>query len=197
VYNELIRDVFKPAEKEISLKIAEVENGLKSAKRDEVVEYFEEYAKAKGIDFLTFDSLRINITLSASVKSLKKQVKDFIDKTINDLALIATQDHSTEILVEYRRTLDVSYSIMAVKDRHRAIAEEKQRIEAAFAHEQQQQESIAKVDEAIAEFSAPTVEEPVQEENEPVYTTTFTVRGTMSQLKELKKFLKEGVYDYE
>lgn len=197
IYNKLIRDVFKPAEKEISLKIAEVENGLKLSKQAELIEYFEEYSKAKEIDFLKFDDLHLNITLSASLKSLKKQIKDFIDKTITDLALIATQDHATEILVEYRKTLDVSYSIMAVKDRYRAIAEEERRLQEREVSEQQKQEAIAKVDEAIEEFTAPTVEEPEQEENEPVYKTTFTVIEIMAKLRALKKFLKEGAYNYE
>lgn len=200
IYNSLIRDVFKPAEREISKQITDVENGLKLKKRAELVEYFDEYTKAIGIDFVSFEDIPLNITLSASVKSLKKQIRDFLDKTITDLSLIATQDHATEILVEYRRTLDASYSIMAVKERHRAIEEEERRHEDAEATEEAKQAVVSKVEEAIEEteaFAPPTVEEPAQEENEAVYETTFKVRGTLTQLKALKKFLINGGYDYE
>lgn len=200
IYNSLIRDVFKPAEREISKQITDVENGLKLKKRAELVEYFEEYTKAIGIDFVSFEDIPLNITLSASVKSLKKQIRDFLDKTITDLSLIATQDHATEILVEYRRTLDASYSIMAVKERHRAIEEEERRHEDVKATDEAKQAVVSKVEEAIEEteaFAPPTVEEAVQEENEAVYETTFKVRGTLTQLKALKKFLINGGYDYE
>lgn len=200
IYNSLIRDVFKPAEREISKQITDVENGLKLKKRAELVEYFEEYTKAIGIDFVSFEDIPLNITLSASVKSLKKQIRDFLDKTITDLSLIATQDHATEILVEYRRTLDASYSIMAVKERHRAIEEEERRHEDVMATDEAKQAVVSKVEEAIEEteaFAPPTVEEAVQEENEAVYETTFKVRGTLTQLKALKKFLINGGYDYE
>ena len=197
VFNKYVRDVFKPAEKQISERISNVENSLKAAKQKEIEEYFNEYAKSIGIDFVPFERLQLNITMSASLKSLKKQVKEFLDNVIQDLALIATQSHSPEILIEYRKSLNASQSILAVQERCKALEELEAKKAESEAEAAQQAETIKKVDEAIQEFSAPQTEEAMPEENEPIYETTFTVRGTMGQLKALKAFLKEGGYDYE
>lgn len=197
IYNKYVRDVFKPAEKQISERISSVENRLKAEKEKDVREYFAEYAKSIGIDFVAFENVGLNITMSASLKSLKKQIKDFLDSVMQDLRLIATQEHIPEILVEYRETLNVSDSIFKVQERYRALA----KLEKSEAEDKRQKEkeaeTIQKVDEAIEEFSAPVTEEAKPEENEPIYEATFTVRGTMYQLKALKAFLKEGGYDYE
>lgn len=197
VFNKYVRDVFKPAERQISERISSVENSLKATKQKEVEEYFGEYAKSIGIDFVAFEQLRLNITMSASLKSLKKQVKEFLDNVIQNLALIATQPHSPEILIEYRKSLNASQSILMVQERYKVLEELEAKKAESEAEATRQTEAIKKVDEAIQEFSAPRTEEAEPEENEPIYEATFTVRGTMGQLKELKSFLKEGGYDYE
>lgn len=197
VFDKYVRDVFKPAERQISKRISSVENSLKVEKENEVREYFAEYAKSIGIDFVAFEDVGLNVTMSASLKSLKKQVKEFLDNVIQNLALIATQPHSPEILIEYRKSLNASQSILMVQERYKALEELEAKKAESEAEATRQTEAIKKVDEAIQEFSAPKAEEAEPEGNEPIYEATFTVRGTMSQLKALKAFLKEGGYDYE
>ena len=102
---------------------------MKSKKEKEIKEYFEEYKTANNIGFITYGQARINVTLSASMKSLKEQAKQFIDKIVDDLKLIETQEHKTEILVEYKQTLNVSQAITSVTNRFKAIEEEKKKIE--------------------------------------------------------------------
>ena len=65
--------VYKDTDAQLKTKINSVENSIKDIKKQEVVEYFNEYVASKNIDFLTFDKLGINITMSASMKSLKKK----------------------------------------------------------------------------------------------------------------------------
>lgn len=202
VYKECISDTYKKADAELKAKIDSVENELKEAKRAEVEAYFEECSKSVGVDFVKLSDLNLNITLSASVKSLKRQVKEYFDKVIQDLALIATLEHTTEILVEYRKTLDVSDAVLTVQERHKAIAEQEKRNAEASIIAEKQAETVAKVEEAVqksnaGEISAPEVEEAPPEGNEPLYEATFRVTGTLSQLKALKKFLKDGGYQYE
>ena len=108
VYKECISDKFRNADIILKGKIDNVENELKSKKEKEIKEYFEEYKTANNIGFITYGQARINVTLSASMKSLKEQAKQFIDKIVDDLKLIETQEHKTEILVEYKQTLNVS-----------------------------------------------------------------------------------------
>ena len=202
VYKECISDTYKKADAELKAKIDSVENELKEAKRTEVEAYFEECSKSVGVDFVKLSDLNLNVTLSASVKSLKRQVKEYFDKVIQDLALIATLEHTTEILVEYRKTLDVSDAVLTVQERHKAIAEQEKRNAEASVIAEKQAETVEKVEKAVREsvteeISAPEVEEAPPEGNEPVYEATFRVTGTLAQLKALKKFLKDGGYQYE
>lgn len=115
------------ADEELKKKIAVIEDAQKEIKRLEVTEYFDDYAYAKGIDFLTFEGLGINVTLSSSVTSLKKQIAAFLERVVADLKMIATQEDEDEILVEYKKSLDASNAITTVKDRKKRIEEEKAR----------------------------------------------------------------------
>lgn len=194
VYNDCVSDTYKKADTELKRKIDSVENELKAQKAAEVKAYFDEYLQSKGIDFVTFESAHINVTLSASMKSLKKQAKAFIDKIACDLALIDTQEHKDDILYEYKQSLNVSSAITMVTYRYKAFEEAKAREEERKAREQAAAEAAAKV-EAVAPPTVEPIAPPVEEEK--TYTLKFTVRGTMPQLKALKEFLNNGGYDYE
>lgn len=194
VYKDCVSDTYKKADTELKHKIDSVENELKAQKAAEVKAYFGEYLQSKGIDFVTFDSAHINVTLSASMKSLKEQAKAFIDKIADDLALIDTQEHKDEILYEYKQSLNVSNAITTVANRYKAIEAAKAAEEERKAREQAAAEAAAKV-EAVAPPTVEPIAPPVEEEK--TYTLKFTVRGTMPQLKALKEFLNNGGYDYE
>lgn len=198
VYKDCISDTYKKADTELKGKIDSVENELKEQKKAEVKGYFDEYLTATGIDFVTFENANINVTLSASMKSLKEQAKAFVDKIVDDLTLIDTQEHKDEILYEYKQSLNVSNAITTVANRYKAIEEAKAREEERKAREQAEAEAAAKVESVVEAVAPPTVEPiapPVEEEK--TYTLKFTVRGTMPQLKALKEFLNNGGYDYE
>lgn len=198
IYKECIADKYKKADVELKNKIDSVENELKENKKTEVVNYFNEYLNSKNIDFITFERANINITLSASMKSLKEQSKNFIDKIADDLNLIDTQEHKAEILVEYKQSLNVSNAITTVNNRFKAIEEEKAKQE----REKELQDYILEVAResdkhipTIEEVPQMTLEAPTIEEE--ILTLKFTVRGTRTQLKALKEFLESGGYDYE
>lgn len=156
--------------------------------KEKVEKYFEEYKLSKDIDFIKFDDLNINITkgLLTSTGNLTKkvqdQITDFVDSVRKNLDLIQTLEFKEEILVEYKKTLKCADSIAEVQDRHRQLEElEKQKKEEPLTDD--------KVQEKISYVSAPKAEEKV-------YSMTFTVKGTMTRLKELKEYLlKEGFID--
>lgn len=198
VYKDCISDTYKKADTELKGKIDSVENELKEEKKAEVKGYFDEYLTATGIDFVTFENAHINVTLSASMKSLKEQAKAFIDKIVDDLNVINTQEHKDDILYEYKASLNVSAAITTVTNRYKAIEAAKAREEERKAREQAEAEAAAKVESVVEAVVPPTVEPiapPVEEEK--TYTLKFTVRGTMPRLKALKEFLNNGGYDYE
>lgn len=191
LYKECITDKFKSADMDLKNKIDIIENETKKQKENEVREYFEEYKQAKNIDFIKYEQARINVTLTASKKNLKEQAKAFIDKIIDDLNLIETQEHKAEILVEYKQTLNISSAITTVTNRFKAIEEEKRKQE-EFMKEATKSVIIPK-EEMQEILQAPKVEEKQEE----VLTLRFTVKGTRTKLKALKEFLENGGYDYE
>ncbi len=214
IYKMYISDKYKSADNDLKEKIDSTENELKNIKEQEIKDYFEEYKKANNIDFVTYSQARINVTLSASRKSLKEQAKQFIDKIVDDLKLIDTQEHKTEILVEYKHSLNVSQAITSVTNRFKAIEEEKKRQEEL--KRKQLEEAQRRADESIRAQTEATrqalenfipkteeVEETIlqapviEEKQEEILTLRFTVKGTRTKLRELKQFLENGGYDYE
>ncbi len=163
------------------------EDEQKALKSKEVEEYFDEYAKSLIIDFVKYEQANINVTLTASLKSLKEQAKTFLDKINDDLMLIAAENEElvAEMMVEYKKTLNVSNSILSVKQRHKALEEERKRQEALKEFKAQEEKVIEKVEEVIA---------PKEIVEEKTYKATFTVIGTVNQIKSLKDFMdKEGI----
>lgn len=183
----------------INQQVANYENKQKEIKEQEIKDYFEEYRKANNIDFITYEQAKINVTLSASMKSLKEQAKSFIDKIADDLKLIETQEHKAEILVEYKQTLNVSNAITTVSNRFKAIEEEKKRQEQKVVHIEMNKdhEITQKSYEQLESVFNKPLEQPKKEKTEGILTLKFTVRGTRTKLRELKQFLENGGYDYE
>lgn len=199
VYKTYISEKYKSADIDLKQKIGNVEHELKEQKEQEIKDYFEEYKVANNIDFVNYEQAKINVTLTASVKKLKGQAKAFIDEIIDDLKLIETQEGKEEILVEYKRNLNVSKSIQEVANRHKLLEEEKKRQEEKIVHiEMNENHEISQksYEEVENVFNKP-LEQPREEKQEEILTLRFTVKATRSKLKELKKFLEEGEYDYE
>ena len=198
IYKQYVSDKYKNADIELKNEVDSIENELKTKKEQEIKDYFEEYKTANNIDFITYGQARINVTLSASMKGLKEQAKQFIDKIVDDLKLIETQEHKTEILVEYKQTLNVSQAITSVTNRFKAIEEEKKRQEQKVVHIEMNEnhEITQKSYEQLENAFNKPLEQP-KEENEEIWTLKFTVRGTRTKLRELKQFLESGGYDYE
>lgn len=198
IYKTYISDKYKNADMDLKQKINDTENDIKKQKQKEIIDYFEEYKIANNIDFVNYEQANINVTLTASKKSLKEQVKSFIDKIIDDLKLIETQEYKEEILIEYRQNLNVSKSIQEVNNRHKLLEEEKKK----QLEEAQKQADISIKEQTLATKKAlnnfiikePTIEKQEQEE---FFVLKFTVKATKTKLKELKEFLINGGYEYE
>lgn len=203
VYKTYISEKYKSADVDLKQKIDSTENELKKQKEQEIEDYFEEYKTANNIDFVNYEQAKINVTLTVSKKNLKEQAKMFIDKIKDDLQLIETQECKEEILVEYKQNLNVSRAIQEVANRHKLLEEEKKKQEEL--KNKELEETQRQTDISIKEQEIETkkaldyfvVEAPKIVEQEQMLTLKFTVRGTRTKLKELKKFLEDGGYDYE
>lgn len=203
IYKTYVSNRYKEADIDLKQKIDSTENELKKQKENEIKDYFEEYKTANNIDFINYEQANINVTLTASKKSLKEQAKKFIDEIVDDLKLIETQECKEEILVEYKQNLNVSKSIQEVANRHKLLEEEKKKQEEL--KNKQLEEAQRQVDMSIKTQEVATknaldnfvIEAPKIEEQEEILTLKFKVRGTRSKLRELKRFLEDGGYDYE
>lgn len=191
-YEETTKIKLQNAVKLLSDKIDKIENEQKAKKEDIIRKYFEEYKLAQKIDFVTFEQAKLNITLGASEKSLREQAKAFLDKIADDLLLIESQTFKDEILIEYKKDLNVSQAITKVVARHKELEEMQKRKEEQEVQKKLEQERVQKVEQVL---SAP-VKKEVQEKPK-LLRIDFSVIGTEQQLKELVKFLREGGYQYE
>lgn len=145
VYTECVTNIYKQTDAILKGRIAIVENAIKANKEKEIRAYYDEYAESLGIDFVPYEKSGITVTLSASAKKLKEQAAAYLDRIADELKLIATQpqDLQPEILVEYKRTVNVAYSIQTVIERKKAIEEEAER-----ARQQAEQQAIYEAAEA-------------------------------------------------
>ena len=218
-YKEHIKVHYDKADSTLKSKIDEVQNRLISDKSARIKDYFTEFCAAQGIDFLIFERLSLNITLSASDKSLKEQVAGFVSEVSKSLQLIESlnepDEFKAEILTEYKQTLDITRAIQGAQYRRQQREAELQRIEAqrvaaeqarlaaeARAKEQAPLQAPAQVNEV--QLAAPVQPEPAQEvtqaaqedENE-IVQAAFTVIGTRAQLRALRAFLDNNNIQYK
>ena len=205
VYAECVSDAFKKADADLKKRIDEVEDGFKAQKAERIRAYFAEYCEALDVDFVPFERVIPNIIRSVSDKKYKEQCAAFIDRVIEDLAMIAEQEHADEIRAEYKRTLNASQAVKIVADRHRAIEAEKARAEEQRMAAEARRQAAEKVEEVLAmpePVKAPEPEEdapfapPVAEpqEAEPIFEVPLPIRGTRDMIKTIKRILTLGGY---
>lgn len=219
-YKEHIEVHYDKADSTLKSKIDEVQNRLLDDKRGRIKEYFTELCQSQGIDFLIFERLPLNITLSDSDKKFKNEVANFVSEVSKSLQLIESlnepDEFKAEMLTEYKQTLDVTRAIQNAQYRKQQREAELQRIEAQrVAAEQARLSAEARAKEQAplqapaqvtyeAQPVAPVQPKPVQEatqaaqedENE-VVQTTFTVIGTRAQLRALRNFLDNNNIQYK
>lgn len=209
VYKECISTPYKKADSALKSKIEAIEQGLKQEKHDKSKAYFNEYAQTLGIDFVKYEQVGLSITMTVTLKKLRETIKAFLDKVMDDIKLIAVQEHKDEILYEYKQTLNVSAAITSVTERYKAIEAERARAEAekterekAELNEQATLNEYEPFEANVAVEVAPPEEKPhINQTDEKVFSLTFTVYGTKTQLKDfaiaVKKLINERGLRYE
>ena len=186
VYKECVSDVFKAADDELKAKIAVVENGLKKVKHEEVTSFAIELRTALELDWLDVNRVIPNITLSASKSSLIQKVSNELERINDDVQAIT----DAEVLAEYKKCLNFAQAVLIVDHRRREIEEARREAERKAKQEEVKQE----VTERVEMIAPPTIIEPPKAEE--TYTMTFTVTGTIEQLKALKAFLIDNSIEF-
>ena len=212
VYRECVTVPFQTADTELKRKITDVTSGIVAQKTDVVQEYYNELVAAAGIDWMDDLTYRPKVNMSDSVTALKKQAKAFVDGIVSDVTAIDAMESSAEVMVEYRKNLDLPTAIKVVDNRHKAL-EEQRRMEEERRVRQAEREAAAEKVRAAAAAAAQMQPEPAQEisvdpempvqpdvepvsqpKPEPILMTRFYAKGRTAQLIGLKNYLeKEGI----
>lgn len=193
LYKEKISELYKKADSDLKDKIDRVENELKLEKENELREFFEEHCKDKNVN-VQFERMGLNITLSASMKSLKEQTLAFIEKIASDLKLIELEEYKEEILLEYNSTLDFAKSKMIVIERHKQI-EELQRQKEELAKKEEEEQKVVEIVEQVIEEEITAPQEIIEEEE--LLTITFTITDTKENVIKVREFMKKEGIRYE
>lgn len=206
LYKECVSDAFTKADAELRDKIAAVESGIKAAKRNDLIDFYNEYRASLNIpeDLVPFERAQINVTMSDSSKKLRERAAVFLDGIANDLRLIATLEYRDEVLVEYYKTLSAPQAALIVDERHKRMEAAAQRRADQEALRAVQNAAQSKIESVLNEAppapaAVPTVTPVVDapSADEATYFVAFRVHGTIDRLKALKNFLEDGGYTYE
>lgn len=187
-YKQVITNPIKEAEKVLKDQINSIENDMKRVKEIEVGKYFEEYAKSLLIKFVDFYDLAINVTLSASLKKLKEEVKMKLDRIAADIMTIDLVANRNDVMFEYKKDYNLAKAIATVEERIIATTELKQQ-EDAYVQEKEimEQQTIE-----VESFAKPVVEEVLD-----IKKMTFTVYGNINEFKDIKNYLESKGIRYE
>lgn len=172
LYKEKISEKYKEADIYFKSQIDDIESEIKDEKRKKVEDYFKDLAISKGIAGVSFSDLGVDIKLSGSLKSYYDTVKEKVESIDNDFKAVNSlnldEDEKFELLLEYKKNLDLSAAMIKLEQKKQEIEELKG-------------ESETKKEEVL---EAP--------EDDEVYTMSFTVKGSKKKLKALKEYLIEN-----
>lgn len=219
VYKECISDPYKKADAELKKRIDEVESGLKSDKEKAIRDYFNELCKANNLPWLRFEQMGLKIGLSTNVNGTKTALTSTVLKISKEVLELSRYENAAELMVEYKKSLNMALALSTVRARQEQIELQKQyeakrraALEQQRAAEEKVQQALAEAQETqqdaaeppIEEVAAPTEETPteapaaVQEQAQPtIYEVKFAVRGTIEQLKKLKQFIMQEGMSYD
>ena len=191
-YKDCISETYQRADAILKQMVDDGERTIKQRCEDGLREYFAELCTANHLDFLRYEQAGVTVDMtSAKAKTptkLRTALKQFVDGVAQAVDLIASMDDSAEIMVEFKRTLDLGTSVATVQDRHRRLEAEK----AAAALREEARAQEAEVVRNVQSFAP-----PVEMEQPKMATVSFTVTDTVDRLRLLKQFLVSNGYRYE
>lgn len=194
LYDKYVKIPFAEADAALGKKISDVEMAQKSEKYDNVKAYAVELITAYGLNWLEADVIMPNVTLSKSQAAYEKEVKAVIERIKKDVDYINRLDTKDEVFAEYMGNLNLTQTLDAIERRKQAIIKAQQTVQTYTEQASIKQE----VEENVTQLAPPVVEEAPEENisEMPVFTMTFTVTGTLEQLRAVKAFLVENNIDF-
>ena len=190
-YEQECKGKLVSASETLKTKIDAIEEQQKKDKYNELFDFAMEYIAANDLEnFIKFEDIGLNITLSASMKSLKEQIIAFCEKVKQDVELIRMEEYSGEILYSYMNTHNFAQSKMEVIKRHEVLDELAKKKVEEDALKEEQQKVVEKVEEVLV---AP---KEIIEDDE-IITVTFTINDTKENIVKVREFMKKEGIKYE
>ena len=189
-YDNECKNKLENASQLLKTKIDTIEQQQLADKENELRGFAEQYIIINHLEHtLMFEDFPLNITLTASIKSLKEQILAFIEKVKSDLELINMEEYKNEILVEYNKNLDFAKSKMIVIERHKELENIDRDNKTILEQAQQEEKIVEKVEQVIAP-------KEIIEDDE-IITVQFTITDTKEKILKLRDYLKENGINYE
>lgn len=190
IYKECAGDIYARADEQLKTRIAEVENGLKLEKAEELAVYFAAKREELGIEkgFVDLEATGVRVGLSDSKTALHKKADEFLERIASDLQVISTLEHQDEVLAEYRHGYNLSAAMLTVDSRHKAIEAERVKREAS--------QGVQKTEPEKAEESKPEPA-PIAAPKTPKFTVTLRITARIDSMNLLKRFMEENDIAYE
>lgn len=189
---KVLKEVYDEASSLLRDKIDEVEDAQREEKKNNLVIYFNELKvslnetiKELGfnLDFVSFNQLGLNITVSASETSLRKQANETLERVCNDLRVISGNAHKSRLYAKYSINLDLSRALFELQEE---LKREEQIIENAK----------PKVESEVADPKANVVEEVEANVVEEIITLNFEIEGTKTEIAQVRQFLIDNEISY-
>lgn len=196
VYRECIADPYKRADADLKAKIDATESEIKSRCEEMLLGYFRELCAVNEIDFLSFGQTGVKVDMASAraktPKKLMEQIKLKVDGVAQDMKTIGTMgENAPEIMVEYKKNLDLSLAISVVNERHRRAEEEREAVKRHTVT------PAARAAEDTVAAAPQVVPKRVEQSAVERLTVSFRVTDTRERLRLLKQFLVSNGYQYE
>jgi ribosome-associated translation inhibitor RaiA len=121
VYKECVTEPIKTALTAIDGKIAAITVKRTEDKLVKAKAYYESLAGKMGIEWLEFERLGIKVNASDSDSKIYGAIDEAVDKICADVKLIGMNEHSDEVLFEFKKHLNAIRATVDVMERHKAL----------------------------------------------------------------------------
>lgn len=194
-YEIEVKSKLENASNDLKTKIDEIEEQQKREKMVELYDFIDEHIAANHLenvvkkdDVIAYAGLKLN--LSTSLKSLKEDALNFIEKVANEVKLIELEETPSNLLYEYQQNdYDLTKAKLTLIERQRQIEE--------LAKQREQVQEVVKQEEKMVEQVEEIVAPKEVVEEQEVITVTFTITDTKENIIKVREFMKELGVKYE
>ena len=191
-YENECKGKLQSASEILKTKIDTIEEAQKKEKELELKEFAQQHIEANNLqNIITFEDIGLNITLFASMSSLKDKIVEFVKKVSDDVECISSDGNRDAIMYEYLRNgYNYQQAILTIRKKEEKMELLKNKLEEQDKAQKEVDEIIERVEEALE------IPKEIIEDDE-IIEVQFKVKGTKEQIKQIKNLILELGVEYE